>query len=109
LFDHLPKCEGWLDTLQSEMIAKKPLAVLGSKYRGYKWREFEDQLPLPLVHHINGNAVYNMSHPLTRLMFKQLIEEANSLLNMVPFDLRMGQMWMEGTLGVAEVCVCRTI
>jgi hypothetical protein len=92
-----------LDKLVNEVHSKQPLAVMGSKYRGYKWREFENELPLPLLHHINGNAFYNMSHPLTQRMFKQLLIEASGLLNMIPFDLRMGQIWMEGTLGVTEV------
>jgi hypothetical protein len=40
--------------LVEEIHEHQPLAVIGSKYRGYKWREFENQLPLPLLHHLNG-------------------------------------------------------
>ena len=36
------------------------------------------------------------------LMLGQLAVEAPGLWNMIPFDLRMGQMWMEGTLGFAQ-------
>jgi hypothetical protein len=73
-----------------------------SRYHGYKWHDFEEKLPLPLLHHINGNAIYNVSHPLMQLMLEQLSLEASGLWNMIPFDLRMGQMWLEGTLQVAE-------
>ena len=55
-----------------------------------------------IINHINGNAVYNISHPLMQLMLGQLEVEADQMYNFIPFDLRMGQMWVEGSLGIVE-------
>ena len=73
--DSVPWRGDWLTQLVNEISHKAPFAVLGSKYHGYKWHDFEEHLPLPLLHHINGNAIYNVSHGLTRLMLKQLEHE----------------------------------
>ena len=48
------------------------------------------------------NPVYNISHPLMQLMLGQLEIEADQMYNFIPFDLRMGQMWTEGALGVVQ-------
>lgn len=42
-----------------------------------------------------GNAIYNISHPLTKLMLGQLEREAKQVYNTIPFDLRMGQVNMD--------------
>ena len=97
--DTTPWQHGWLTSLVNEIKAKAPFAMLGSKYHGYKWHDFEEGLPLPLLHHLNGNAVYNTSHPLLRLILNQLKAEMDSIHNMIPFDLRIGQIWTEGLLG----------
>jgi hypothetical protein len=51
------------------------------------------------IAHTPGNAVYNVSHPLTNKILTQLELEAGSLHNVIPFDLRIAQMWMEGSKG----------
>lgn len=37
-----------------------------------------------------------------QLMLGQLEIEADQMYNFIPFDLRMGQMWTEGVLGVVQ-------
>ena len=100
--DSVPLKSFWLDTLLAEVDKKRPFAVLGSKYRGDKWYSFLAQLEVPLLNHINGNAIYNVSHQLMNLMLGQLEREKDQLYNIIPFDLRMGQMWSEGALGITQ-------
>ena len=100
--DSVPLRAFWLDRLLAEIEERRSFAVLGSKYRGDKWYDFIDSLEIPLLNHINGNAVYNISHPLMQLMLGQLEIEADQMYNFIPFDLRMGQMWTEGALGVVQ-------
>ena len=42
--------------------------ALGSEFltAGDKWDLFKHQMPVYLVDHINGNAIYNLKHPWTR-------------------------------------------
>lgn len=94
--DSVPLWRFWLDKLLNEIEERRPFAVLGSKYRGDKWYDFIKELEIPLLNHINGNAIYNVSHVLMNLMLGQLEVEADQMYNFIPFDLRMGQMWTEG-------------
>ena len=50
------------------------------------WDSFRSSLPFALQHHINGNAVYNLSHPLLPLMLDQLEEETSQPLHAVPYE-----------------------
>ena len=70
------------------------------KYNGDKWDPFYKQIPLSLIHHINGNAIYNTSHPLLDLLVGQLEVEAPSPVNSFPYDYRMSQIMTEGALGI---------
>jgi hypothetical protein len=63
-----------------------------SKYRGDNWYDFYRDLSIPLINHINGNAVYNISSILMNLMLSQLEMEADQIYNFIPFDLRMAQV-----------------
>jgi hypothetical protein len=45
--DTTPWHHGWLMNLVDEIKANAPFAMLGSKYHGYKWHDFEEGLPLP--------------------------------------------------------------
>jgi len=100
--DSVPLKTHWMDIIRTEIEERRSFAVLGSRYRGDKWYDFMKQLEVPLLSHINGNAVYNVSHPLMNLMVGQLESEADQLYNIIPFDLRMGQMWAEGTLSTVQ-------
>mmetsp|Transcript_61832 Transcript_61832/g.170980 ORF Transcript_61832/g.170980 Transcript_61832/m.170980 type:complete len:224 (-) Transcript_61832:215-886(-) len=71
-----------------------------SKYRGDKWDTFFDQLPWALVNHINGNAMYNLSHPLLEVIVRQLENEAGTVANSIPYDYRIAQMIEEVQTGM---------
>jgi hypothetical protein len=90
--DSVPLQRFWLDRLRKEIEERRPFAVLGSKYRGDNWYDFIRDLEIPLLNHFNGNAIYNISHPLMNLMLGQLEIEADQMYNFIPFDLRMSQV-----------------
>lgn len=66
-----------------------------SKYLGDKWDTFRNQLPLSLIHHINGNAVYNATDPVFNVILGQLEAESDTTGNAIPYDLRISQMVLE--------------
>ena len=70
------------------------------QYDGDKWDNFYEKIPISLLHHTNGNAIYNPSHPLLEMLVGQLEVEAPCPYNSIPYDYRMSQMWVEGTLGI---------
>jgi len=70
------------------------------QYDGDKWDNFYEKIPISLLHHTNGNAIYNTSHPLLERLVGQLEVEAPCPYNSIPYDYRMSQMWVEGTLGI---------
>jgi len=98
--DSIPIKTYWLDTLLSEIEANRPFAIMGAKYNGDKWDNFYEQIPLSLIDHTNGNAIYNTSHPLLDRLVGQLEVEAPCPYNSIPYDYRMSQMWIEGTMGI---------
>ena len=90
---------GWLDFLLDEVAAKAPFAILGSSYRGFSWDSFRDRLPVALLEHKNGNAIYNITHPLTQHYVEELKEEKSTYFNSIAYDYRMSQMIVEGRDG----------
>ena len=73
--------------------------MINSKYRGNKWESLDDQIPWSLLNHINGNAVYNLNHPLLRAIVEQLENEARTAANLIPYDYRIAQMVEEVLTG----------
>eukprot|EP00545_Synedropsis_sp_CCMP1620_P000295 CAMPEP_0119003900 /NCGR_PEP_ID=MMETSP1176-20130426/829_1 /TAXON_ID=265551 /ORGANISM="Synedropsis recta cf, Strain CCMP1620" /LENGTH=919 /DNA_ID=CAMNT_0006955545 /DNA_START=86 /DNA_END=2845 /DNA_ORIENTATION=- len=98
--DSIPIKNNWLDVVLSEIESNRPFAILGAKYNGDKWDNFYEQIPLSLIHHINGNAIYNTSHPLLERLVGQLEVEAPCPYNSIPYDYRMSQMVVEGAMGI---------
>jgi len=98
--DSVPIKAHWLDVILSEIEVNRPFAVLGAQYDGDKWDVFYEKIPISLLHHTNGNAIYNTSHPLLERLVGQLEIEAPCPYNSIPYDYRMSQMWVEGTLGI---------
>mmetsp|Transcript_10579 Transcript_10579/g.13399 ORF Transcript_10579/g.13399 Transcript_10579/m.13399 type:complete len:891 (-) Transcript_10579:367-3039(-) len=98
--DSTPIKSYWLDTLLSEIEVNRPFAIMGAKYNGDKWDNFYEQIPIPLLDHTNGNGIYNTSHPLLDRLVGQLEVEAPCPYNSIPYDYRMSQMWIEGTMGI---------
>ena len=68
------------------------------KYNGDKWDNFYEDIPIALLDHTNGNGIYNTSHPLLERLVGQLEVEAACPYNSIPYDFRMSQMWIEGTM-----------
>jgi len=97
--DTVPVKQHWLDKLVDE-AEQEDFAILGSKFKGDAWDPFWSSLPLSLQHHINGNALYNLKHPLTHLLLSQLKEEADTPFNAVSYDYRISQILVEGMLGI---------
>ncbi|KAL7536273.1 hypothetical protein ACHAXR_010253 [Thalassiosira sp. AJA248-18] len=98
--DSVPVKNYWLDVILGEINAYRPFAVLGAQYDGDKWDAFYEDIPISLLHHTNGNGIYNVSHPLLERLTGQLEVEAACPYNSIPYDYRMSQMWVEGTLGI---------
>jgi len=98
--DSVPVKNYWLDVILGEINAYRPFAVLGAQYDGDKWDAFYEDIPISLLHHTNGNGIYNVSHPLLERLTGQLEVEAPCPYNSIPYDYRMSQMWVEGTLGI---------
>jgi hypothetical protein len=94
--DSVPIQSFWLDTL---IHGSRDFAILGSRYRGYKWDSFYGDLPSSLRTHINGNAVYNTSHIVTERLVTVLESEAKTAGNTVPYDLRIAQILEEAKTG----------
>jgi hypothetical protein len=45
---------------------------LCTEYDGDKWDNFYEKIPISLLHHTNGNAIYNTSHPLLERLVGQV-------------------------------------
>ena len=86
--DSVPIKSHWLDVVLSEIEANRPFAILGAQYDGDKWDNFYEQIPISLLHHTNGNAIYNTSHPLLERLAGQLEVEAPCPYNSIPYDYR---------------------
>ena len=84
----MPIKSHWLDVVLSEIEVNRPFAILGAQYDGDKWDNFYEQIPISLLHHTNGNAIYNTSHPLLERLVGQLEVEAPCPYNSIPYDYR---------------------
>jgi hypothetical protein len=49
-------------------------------------------LPSSLINHINGNAIYNLTHPLFDRVVTQLELESTTIANSIPYDYRIAQI-----------------
>jgi len=97
--DVSPVRQYWLDSLLED-AERDPFMILGSKYLGDSWNEFRSSLPLSLQHHMNGNAVYNATHPFLKELLNQLQLEEDTPYHAVPYDYRISQILVEGMLGI---------
>ncbi|KAL7523597.1 hypothetical protein ACHAWF_000587, partial [Thalassiosira exigua] len=113
--DSVPIKAHWLDVVLSEIEVNRPFAILGAcislagifgykmcvcshhvyliicanrQYDGDKWDNFYEKIPISLLHHTNGNAIYNTSHPLLERLVGQLEVEAPCPYNSIPYDYR---------------------
>lgn len=93
--DSVPLKKHWLDALLKEMEEKASFMILGSRYKGEDWVDFVDVLPPELSEHINGNGVYNLTHPAMIEVYNQLQDELKAPERSVAFDVRMAQIVLE--------------
>ena len=52
------------------------------------------------MNHINGNAVYNVTHPFLNLLTQQLDDGTGTKYNTIPYDYRISQILIEGSLRI---------
>ena len=97
--DNQPRRTGWLNEVLDDIKVNTPFALLGSKYKGRSWDGMQDVMPASLINHINGNAVYNLTHPLFQKYHEELMREAGTKFAAVPYDYRISQMIHEGRDG----------
>ena len=57
---------------QSDTSFRCSYSYVCSVYEGNKWDGFRDRMDEDLLMHLNGNAVYNVSHPCFRMMLEQM-------------------------------------
>ncbi|OLQ02897.1 hypothetical protein AK812_SmicGene14200 [Symbiodinium microadriaticum] len=102
--DAVPIKSNWLDQFEMEAheVHDNNQAVRGSQYLGSegpalgsefltagdKWDLFKHQMPVYLVDHINGNAIYNLKHPWTRYLYDTftMVGDA-SMMEEMAFDV----------------------
>jgi len=75
-----------------DMHAQRPFSVLGSTYRGSNWDSFSDEeIPVALRRHLNGNAVYNVSHPFLLEALSQYSDELWTTVKHSSFDVQLSE------------------
>jgi hypothetical protein len=57
-------------------------------------------MPTSLLNHINGNAIYNLTHPMLQRIVARLEIEAQTSANSIPYDYRVSQIIEEMQTGV---------
>jgi len=103
--DVIPVRHFWLDILLNEISLESEsaggFAIIGSKFAGTAWDSFRSNLPLALLNHMNGNAVYNLRHPLFHFLLIHLRKEQSrsEAHHSIPYDYRISQILLEGFLG----------
>lgn len=97
--DTTPLRSDWLVSLQNIIQRERPFMIVGSTYSGSKWNAFRDELPESLLHHINGNAIYNISSSTFQQFVNAMIVEG---VGHSSFDLRFAEMLLQKTGGDVE-------
>ena len=98
--DSVPIKRDWLTKITNAAIKAVPFSVLGSEYLGPNWLGFRESLPPALRHHLNGNALYNTSHPVLNKLVS-IMRAADELEVHPSFDVWMPTLLLE-ELGVSE-------
>lgn len=103
-FDNVPRQPLWLTSLQAEVQARAPFAILGSLYRGDMWARMgpwavKDEVAL----HINGNAVYNSSSPHLRRLVNALADAMAGDFLTYAFDVWMTQYCLDHKLNFQDI------
>lgn len=93
-FDAVPVRDNWLHQFVAEAY-DATVAIRGSRYRGDTWDPYLSSLPADVLFHVNGNAIYNLTHPWLISMVQTL--DAELLLGTLSsaFDIRMAQLMLQ--------------
>uniref|UniRef100_A0A7S4PUI8 EGF-like domain-containing protein n=1 Tax=Alexandrium monilatum TaxID=311494 RepID=A0A7S4PUI8_9DINO len=98
-FDTIPRMAGWIDRFVRE-ASDQTVAIRGSGYRGDNWDDFLPALGDPLLSHVNGNAIYSTTHPLTRWLADIVKEDASTDKDRIAYDVRIAEIVNEARLGL---------
>eukprot|EP00439_Symbiodinium_sp_Y106_P040471 s2369_g4.t5 len=102
-FDAVPVRSNWLDQFILEALRYPDAAIRGSHYRGDTWDTFLRNMPMDLLYHINGNAIYNVQHPWLEYLLAKLDEDAALETDSgVAFDVLMANLSFEEFGGVED-------
>ena len=71
-FDTKARKDNHFGNLLEDVESQQPFMVLGSQYEGNKWDGFRDQMDVNLLTHLNGNAIYNVSHQCFRSILERM-------------------------------------
>merc|ERR1712159_592800 len=71
-FDTKARKDNHFGNLLEDVESQQPFMVLGSQYEGNKWDGFRDQMDINLLTHLNGNAIYNVSHQCFRNILERM-------------------------------------
>ena len=103
--DTIPLARDWLDDLVDAKEALRPFSVAGSRYSGYKWKPLHDHIKRPLLNHLNGNSLYNLSAPLLRSVLDSFdVNEWETVLHS-SFDVQIAEVVYDigyGAIDAAE-------
>ena len=103
--DTIPLARDWLHDLLDAKEALRPFSVAGSRYSGYKWKPLHDHIKRPLLNHLNGNSLYNLSAPLLRSVLDSFdVNEWETVLHS-SFDVQIAEVVYDigyGAIDAAE-------
>lgn len=93
-FDAVPVRDNWLQQFVAEAY-DATVAIRGSRYRGDTWDPYLSSLPQDVLFHVNGNAIYNLTHPWLMSMVQTLDAELLAGTLSSAFDIRMAQLTLQ--------------
>ncbi|CAE7378917.1 unnamed protein product, partial [Symbiodinium necroappetens] len=100
--DAVPIKDNWLDQFEMEAheVHDNDQAVRGSQYLGDKWDLFKHMMPVYLVEHINGNAIYNLKNSWTKYLYQAFTMAGDaSMMEEMAFDVAFAMMTMAAESG----------
>ncbi|OLP84323.1 hypothetical protein AK812_SmicGene34812 [Symbiodinium microadriaticum] len=98
--DAVPIKDNWLDQFEMEAheVHDNDQAVRGSQYLGDKWDLFKHMMPVYLVEHINGNAIYNLKNSWTKYLYQAFTMAGDaSMMEEMAFDVAFAPWHREQT------------
>jgi hypothetical protein len=102
--DSIPVQADWLDSLTAEIAASRPFSVLGGRYDGHNWNAYpidSDIIKPALRYHLNGNSVYDASHPVIQTVLARFDGSDNNVWETEhhsSFDVFIAEMLIEEML-----------